>query len=153
MTVSQTRQRYQLMYSPLNLTISWTHGCSQVTGLGIGGGRRRRLALRVYDAHQYESVANIVDWTFALDLFDANYRCHGFWPQHYAGSGDMIVCFCSHQIHAPPMSPICKPNPCRHPKLRHILTFKNGDEKLYRCLVCNGLVWSRELDRGMTIVE
>jgi hypothetical protein len=46
------------------------------------------------------------------------------------------------------MTPLAHPNKCGHTKLEYMITFKDGDEKIYRCLVCKAVVSSRELDRG-----
>jgi hypothetical protein len=45
------------------------------------------------------------------------------------------------------MKPIAQPNKCWHPELEIMVKFK-GDETVYRCLVCETVVSSRELDRG-----
>jgi hypothetical protein len=50
------------------------------------------------------------------------------------------------------MSPLAHSNKCKHPKLKHMLTFKDGDEKIYCCLVCKAVVSSRELNRGEMLV-
>jgi hypothetical protein len=45
------------------------------------------------------------------------------------------------------MNPLTQSNGCRHPELEIMAKFK-GDEAVYRCLVCEAVVSSRELDRG-----
>jgi len=45
------------------------------------------------------------------------------------------------------MNPLAQPNGCRHPELEIMAKFK-GDEMVYRCLVCEAVISSRELDRG-----
>ena len=45
------------------------------------------------------------------------------------------------------MNPLVEPNECRHPELEIMAKFR-GDETVYRCLVCEAVVSSWELDRG-----
>jgi hypothetical protein len=45
------------------------------------------------------------------------------------------------------MNPLAQPNRCKHPELEIMVKFK-GDETVYRCLICEAVVSSRELDRG-----
>jgi len=45
------------------------------------------------------------------------------------------------------MNPLAQPNKCRHPELEIMVKFR-GDETVYRCLVCEAVVSSWELDRG-----
>jgi hypothetical protein len=47
------------------------------------------------------------------------------------------------------MGPLARPNKCEHPKLEYMITFKDGDEKIYRCLLCKAVVSSRELTRRL----
>jgi len=47
----------------------------------------------------------------------------------------------------PDMNPLAQPNRCKHLELEIMVKFK-GDETVYRCLVCEAVVSSRELDRG-----
>jgi hypothetical protein len=49
--------------------------------------------------------------------------------------------------HTPLMNPLAQPDKCRHPELEIMAKFR-GDETIYRCLVCEAVVSSRELDRG-----
>jgi hypothetical protein len=45
------------------------------------------------------------------------------------------------------MNPLTQHNGCRHPELEIMAKFR-GDETVYRCLVCEAVVSSRELGRG-----
>lgn len=45
------------------------------------------------------------------------------------------------------MNPLAQPSKCGHPELEIMAKFK-GDETVYRCLICEAVASSRELDRG-----
>jgi hypothetical protein len=44
------------------------------------------------------------------------------------------------------MNPLAQPNRCKHPKLETMIKFKGDYETIYRCLICNAVVSSREID-------